>query len=116
MSGEVSTDMRRVGQRLLRWSVLGLVALWAAFVVLLLTGTDAEGIATDLAWTVALLLPTSWAYVRPGPVSGAVAVVVAWPLAALTVTTMIALPFLVVAEGLLVVAAVRGPRSLGGQA
>lgn len=105
--------MQRTGQRLLRWSVLGLAALWVAFVVLLLSGNDAGSIIADLVRTAALLLPTLWAYVRPGPVSGAVAVVVAWPLAALTVTTMIALPFLVVAEGLLVLAAVRRPRAVG---
>lgn len=108
--------MQRIGQRLLRWSVLGLGALWVSFVVLLLTGTNAEGITADLVLTAALLLPTSWAYVRPGPVSGAVAVVVAWPLAALTVTAMIALPSLVVAEGLLLVAAVRRPLAVGDEA
>lgn len=41
---EMSAGMQRIGQRLLRWSVLGLAALWVAFVVLLLTRTDAEGI------------------------------------------------------------------------
>lgn len=108
--------MQRIGQRLLRWSVLGLAALWVAFVVLLLSRNEAESIAADLGWTAALLLPTLWAYVRPGPVSGAVAVVVAWPLAALTVTTMIALPFLGVAEGLLVLAAVRRSCAVGDDA
>ena len=97
--------MSRIGPRLLRRSVLGLVLAWAVHVVLTLTSAGTDGVAGDITWTVVLLAPTAWAYARPGPLSGAVAVVVAWPLAALTVTAMVVLPVLVIAEAMVVVAA-----------
>lgn len=99
--------MEKAGLRLLRWSVLGLIVAWVTYFVLILTSAEADGVAADIAWTAALRAPTAWAYVRPGLASGAVALIVAWPSAALTVAGMFVLPVIVIAEVTIALARVR---------
>lgn len=96
-----------MGQRLLRWSVVGVALTWVAFVVLTATSSENERVLADAGLTFLLLVPLPWAYARPGPVSGAVAVAVTWLLGALIVTALLALPFVLVAEVLLLVAWLR---------